>query len=173
MKIYNKTKNVKKTGVLFVFNCIIILRVYRNERKIIMKKSGILLLASAALLLSSCGAKYTLKGDEGTVLTLGGSSFSIVDEGDKMISTVKGKAEKGDKEGQYKLTVTSETYQLEKGETLTKLEEGLLGIAWSSADIEKLNEGKKVTKELKEENYYTVTVAVDKEAKTYSVVLFK
>ena len=109
-----------------------------------MKKSGIILLASAALLLTSCGAKYTLKGSDDTVLTLGGSTFSIVDQ-DDVITTVKGKAEKTDKENQYKLTVTSESYQLEKGETLSKVEEGLLSLTWSSEEIEDLKDGKKVT----------------------------
>lgn len=110
-----------------------------------MKKSGIILLASAALLLTSCGAKYTLKGSDDTVLTLGGSTFSIVDQ-DDVITTVKGKAEKTDKENQYKLTVTSESYQLEKGETLSKVEEGLLSLTWSSEEIEDLKDGKKVTR---------------------------
>lgn len=137
-----------------------------------MKKTGIILLASAALLLSSCGAKYTLKGSDDTVLTLGGSSFSIVDEGD-IITTVKGKAEKTDKENQYKLTVTTETYQLEKGETLSKAEEVLLSLTWSSEEIVDLKDGKKVTKKLNEDKYYTYTVNVDKEAKTYTVALFK
>lgn len=137
-----------------------------------MKKSGIILLASAALLLSSCGAKYTLKGSDDTVLTLGGSSFSIVDEGD-IITTVKGKAEKTDKENQYKLTVTTETYQLEKGETLSKAEEVLLSLTWSSEEIVDLKDGKKVTKKLNEDKYYTYTVNIDKEAKTYTVALFK
>ena len=137
-----------------------------------MKKSGIILLASAALLLSSCGAKYTLKGSDDTVLTLGGSSFSIVDEGD-IITTVKGKAEKTDKENQYKLTVTTETYQLEKGETLSKAEEVILSLTWSSEEIVDLKDGKKVTKKLNEDKYYTYTVNIDKEAKTYTVALFK
>lgn len=137
-----------------------------------MKKTGILLLASAALLLSSCGAKYTLKGSDDTILTLGGSSFSIVDEGD-IITTVKGKAEKTDKENQYKLTVTTETYQLEKGETLSKAEEVVLSLTWSSEEITDLKDGKKVTKKLNEDKYYTYTVNVDKEAKTYTVALFK
>lgn len=137
-----------------------------------MKKSGIILLASAALLLTSCGAKYTLKGSDDTVLTLGGSSFSIVDEGD-IITTVKGKAEKTDKENQYKLTVTTETYQLEKGETLSKAEEVLLSLTWSSEEIVDLKDGKKVTKKLNEDKYYTYTVNIDKEAKTYTVALFK
>ena len=137
-----------------------------------MKKTGIILLASAALLLSSCGAKYTLKGSDDTVLTLGGSSFSIVDEGD-IITTVKGKAEKTDKENQYKLTVTTETYQLEKGETLSKAEEVLLSLTWSSEEIVDLKDGKKVTKKLNEDKYYTYTVNIDKEAKTYTVALFK
>lgn len=136
-----------------------------------MKKSGIILLASAALLLSSCGAKYTLKGSDDTVLTLGGSSFSIVDEGD-IITTVKGKAEKTDKENQYKLTVTTETYQLEKGETLSKAEEVVLSLTWSSEEIVDLKDGKKVTKKLNEDKYYTYTVNIDKEAKTYTVALF-
>ena len=137
-----------------------------------MKKTGIILLASAALLLSSCGAKYTLKGSDDTVLTLGGSSFSIVDEGD-IITTVKGKAEKTDKENQYKLTVTTETYQLEKGETLSKAEEVILSLTWSSEEIVDLKDGKKVTKKLNEDKYYTYTVNIDKEAKTYTVALFK
>ena len=137
-----------------------------------MKKSGIILLASAALLLTSCGAKYTLKGSDDTVLTLGGSSFSIVDEGD-IITTVKGKAEKTEKENQYKLTVTTETYQLEKGETLSKAEEVLLSLTWSSEEIVDLKDGKKVTKKLNEDKYYTYTVNIDKEAKTYTVALFK
>ena len=137
-----------------------------------MKKTGILLLASAALLLSSCGTKYTLKGDDDTILTLGGSSFTIVNEDDKIISTIKGKAEKDEKEGRYILTVTSESYQLEKGESLTGLEESILGLTWSSADIEKLADGKKVSKSLDEEDYYTIKISVDKDAKTYSVVLF-
>ena len=136
-----------------------------------MKKSGIILLASAALLLTSCGAKYTLKGSDDTVLTLGGSSFSIVDEGD-IITTVKGKAEKTDKENQYKLTVTTETYQLEKGETLSKAEEVILSLTWSSEEIVDLKDGKKVTKKLNEDKYYTYTVNIDKEAKTYTVALF-
>ena len=137
-----------------------------------MKKSGIILLASAALLLTSCGAKYTLKGSDDTVLTLGGSSFSIVDEGD-IITTVKGKAEKTEKENQYKLTVTTETYQLEKGETLSKAEEVILSLTWSSEEIVDLKDGKKVTKKLNEDKYYTYTVNIDKEAKTYTVALFK
>ena len=137
-----------------------------------MKKTGVLLLASAALLLSSCGTKYTLKGDDDTILTLGGSSFTIVNEEDKIISTIKGKAEKDEKEGRYILTVTSESYQLEKGEILTGLEESILGLTWSSADIEKLANGKKVSKSLDEEDYYTIKISVDKDAKTYSVVLF-
>lgn len=137
-----------------------------------MKKSGIILLASAALLLTSCGAKYTLKGSDDRVLTLGGSSFSIVDEGD-IITTYKGKAEKTDKENQYKLTVTTETYQLEKGETLSKAEEVILSLTWSSEEIVDLKDGKKVTKKLNEDKYYTYTVNIDKEAKTYTVALFK
>ena len=136
-----------------------------------MKKSGIILLASAALLLTSCGAKYTLKGSDDTVLTLGGSSFSIVDEGD-IITTVKGKAEKTEKENQYKLTVTTETYQLEKGETLSKAEEVILSLTWSSEEIVDLKDGKKVTKKLNEDKYYTYTVNIDKEAKTYTLALF-
>lgn len=137
-----------------------------------MKKSGIILLASAALLLTSCGAKYTLKGSDDTVLTLGGSTFSIVDQ-DDVITTVKGKAEKTDKENQYKLTVTSESYQLEKGETLSKVEEGLLSLTWSSEEIEDLKDGKKVTRKLNEDKYYSYTVNIDKEAKTYTISLFK
>lgn len=137
-----------------------------------MKKSGIILLASAALLLTSCGAKYTLKGSDDTVLTLGGSTFSIVDQ-DDVITTVKGKAEKTDKENQYKLTVTSESYQLEKGETLSKVEEGLLSLTWSSEEIEDLKDGKKVTRKLNEDKYYSYTVNIDKEAKTYTIALFK
>ena len=137
-----------------------------------MKKSGIILLASAALLLTSCGAKYTLKGSDDTVLTLGGSTFSIVDQ-DDVITTVKGKAEKTDKENQYKLTVTSESYQLEKGETLSKVEEGLLSLTWSSEEIEELKDGKKVTRKLNEDKYYSYTVNIDKEAKTYTIALFK
>ena len=62
-----------------------------------MKKSKILLLASVALLLTSCGTKYTLKGDDDNVLTLGGSSFTIVSEGDDMITTTKGKVEELEK----------------------------------------------------------------------------
>ena len=137
-----------------------------------MKKTGIILFASEALLLCSCGAKYTLKGSDDTVLTLGGSSFSIVNEGD-IITTVKGKAEKTDKENQYKLTVTTETYQLEKGETLSKAEEVILSLTWSSEEIVDLKDGKKVTKKLNEDKYYTYTVNIDKEAKTYTVALFK
>lgn len=137
-----------------------------------MKKTGIILLASAALLLTSCGAKYTLKGSDDTVLTLGGSTFSIVDQ-DDVITTVKGKAEKTDKENQYKLTVTSESYQLEKGETLSKVEEGLLSLTWSSEEIEDLKDGKKVTRKLNEDKYYSYTVNIDKEAKTYTIALFK
>ena len=137
-----------------------------------MKKSGIILLASAALLLTSCGAKYTLKGSDDTVLTLGGSTFSIVDQ-DDVITTVKGKAEKTDKENQYKLTVTSESYQLEKGETLSKVEEVLLSLTWSSEEIEDLKDGKKVTRKLNEDKYYSYTVNIDKEAKTYTIALFK
>lgn len=137
-----------------------------------MKKSGIILLASAALLLTSCGAKYTLKGSDDTVLTLGGSTFSIVDQ-DDVITTVKGKAEKTDKENQYKLTVTSESYQLEKGGTLSKVEEGLLSLTWSSEEIEDLKDGKKVTRKLNEDKYYSYTVNIDKEAKTYTIALFK
>ena len=137
-----------------------------------MKKSGIILLASAALLLTSCGAKYTLKGSDDTVLTLGGSTFSIVDQ-DDVITTVKGKAEKTDKENQYKLTVTSESYQLEKGETLSNVEEGLLSLTWSSEEIEYLKDGKKVTRKLNEDKYYSYTVNIDKEAKTYTIALFK
>ena len=137
-----------------------------------MKKSGILLLASVALLLTSCGAKYTLKGSDDTVLTLGGSSFTIVSDEGKLIKTVNGKAEEGEKDGQYLLTVTQESYQLEKGETLTAFEETILGFGWSSADLEKLAEGKKVSKKLDEEDYYTVKIAVDTEEKVYSIVLF-
>ena len=137
-----------------------------------MKKSGILLLASVALLLTSCGAKYTLKGSDDTVLTLGGSSFTIVSDEGKLIKTVNGKAEEGGKEGQYLLTVTQESCQLEKGETLTAFEETLLGLNWSSADLEKLAEGKKVSKKLDEEDYYSVKIAVDTEEKVYSIVLF-
>ena len=137
-----------------------------------MKKSGILLLASVALLLTSCGAKYTLKGSDDTVLTLGGSSFTIVSDEGKLIKTVNGKAEEGEKEGQYVLTVTQESYQLEKGETLTAFEETILGLGWSSADLEKLGEGKKVSRKLDEEDYYTLKIAVDSEEKVYSVVLF-
>lgn len=137
-----------------------------------MKKSKILLLASVALLLTSCGTKYTLKGDDDNVLTLGGSSFTIVSEGDDIITTTKGKVEELDDEGKYELTVTSESYKLEKGETLSKLEEGVLGLTWSSEDIEKLKDGKTVTHKLEEEDYYTVKISVDTEAKTYQVVLF-
>ena len=137
-----------------------------------MKKSKILLLASVALLLTSCGTKYTLKGDDDNVLTLGGSSFTIVSEGDDMITTTKGKVEELDDEGKYELTVTSESYKLEKGETLSKLEEGVLGLTWSSEDIEKLKDGKTVTHKLEEDDYYTVKISVDTEAKTYQVVLF-
>lgn len=136
-----------------------------------MKKTGILLLASAALLLSSCGTKYTLKGSEDTVLTLGGSSFTIVSDEGKTIKTSKGTVEELE-DGKYQLTVTSESYQLEKGETLTAFEEGLLGLGWSSDDIEKLNDGKKVTKKLDEEDYKTVKISVNTEEKTYTVVLF-
>lgn len=136
-----------------------------------MKKSKILLLASVALLLTSCGTKYTLKGDDDNVLTLGGSSFTIVSEGDDIITTTKGKVEELE-EGKYELTVTSESYKLEKGETLSKLEEGVLGLTWSSEDIEKLKDGKTVTHKLEEEDYYTVKISVDTEAKTYQVVLF-
>ena len=137
-----------------------------------MKKSGILLLASVALLLTSCGAKYTLKGSDDTVLTLGGSSFTIVSDEGKLIKTVKGKAEKGEKEGQYLLTVTQESYQLEKGETLTAFEETILGLGWSSADLEKLAEGKKVSRKLDEEDYDTVKIVVDTEEKVYTIALF-
>lgn len=137
-----------------------------------MKKSKILLLASVALLLTSCGTKYTLKGDDDNVLTLGGSSFTIVSEGDDMITTTKGKVEELDDEGKYELTVTSESYKLEKGETLSKVEEALLGLTWSTEDIEKLKDGKTVTHKLEEEDYYTVKISVDTEAKTYQVVLF-
>ena len=136
-----------------------------------MKKSKILLLASVALLLTSCGTKYTLKGDDDNVLTLGGSSFTIVNEGDDIITTTKGKVEELE-EGKYELTVTSESYKLEKGETLSKLEEGVLGLTWSSEDIEKLKDGKTVTHKLEEDDYYTVKISVDTEAKTYQVVLF-
>lgn len=136
-----------------------------------MKKSKILLLASVALLLTSCGTKYTLKGDDDNVLTLGGSSFTIVSEGDDIITTTKGKVEELE-EGKYELTVTSESYKLEKGETLSKLEEGVLGLTWSSEDIEKLKDGKTVTHKLEEDDYYTVKISVDTEAKTYQVVLF-
>ena len=38
-------------------------------------------------------------------------------------------------------------------------------------DIEKIVDGKKVTKSLDEENYYTITVSINNEEKTYSVVL--
>ena len=137
-----------------------------------MKKSKILLLASVALLLTSCGTKYTLKGDDDNVLTLGGSSFTIVSEGDDMITTTKGKVEELDDEGKYELTVTSESYKLEKGETLSKVEEALLGLTWSTEDIEKLKDGKTVTHKLEEDDYYTVKISVDTEAKTYQVVLF-
>ena len=136
-----------------------------------MKKSGILLLASAALLLASCGTTYTLNGSDDSKLTLSGSSFSLYDGSNKLTSTLKGKAASTEK-GKYVLTVTSETYQLKKGETLTAFEEGLLGVSWSSADIEKIVNGKKVTKSLDEEDYYTITVSVNDEEKTYSVVLF-
>ena len=136
-----------------------------------MKKSKILVLASVALLLTSCGTKYTLKGDDDNVLTLGGSSFTIVNEGDDIITTTKGKVEELE-EGKYELTVTSESYKLEKGETLSKLEEGVLGLTWSSEDIEKLKDGKTVTHKLEEDDYYTVKISVDTEAKTYQVVLF-
>lgn len=136
-----------------------------------MKKSKILLLASVALLLTSCGTKYTLKGDDDNVLTLGGSSFTIVNEGDDIITTTKGKVEELE-EGKYELTVTSKSYKLEKGETLSKLEEGVLGLTWSSEDIEKLKDGKTVTHKLEEDDYYTVKISVDTEAKTYQVVLF-
>lgn len=136
-----------------------------------MKKSKILLLASVALLLTSCGTKYTLKGDDDNVLTLGGSSFTIVNEGDDIITTTKGKVEELE-EGKYELTVTSESYKLEKGETLSKVEEALLGLTWSTEDIEKLKDGKTVTHKLEEEDYYTVKISVDTEAKTYQVVLF-
>ena len=137
-----------------------------------MKKSGILLLASVALLLTSCGAKYTLKGSDDTVLTLGGSSFTIVSDEGKLIKTVNGKAEEGEKEGQYLLTVTQESYQLEKGETLTAFEETILGLGWSSADLEKLAEGKKVSRKLDEEDYDTVKIVVDTEEKVYTIALF-
>lgn len=137
-----------------------------------MKKSKILLLASVALLLTSCGTKYTLKGDDDTVLTLGGSSFTIVDEGDKINTTIKGDVEKLEKENQYELTVTSESYKLDDGETISKLEEGVLGLTWSTEEIADLKDGKKVTKKLAEEDYYTVKIQVDDEAKTYSIVLF-
>ena len=137
-----------------------------------MKKSGILLLASVALLLTSCGAKYTLNGSDDTVLTLGGSSFTIVSDEGKLIKTVKGKAEKGEKEGQYLLTVTQESYQLEKGETLTAFEETILGLGWSSADLEKLADGKKVSRKLDEEDYDTVKIVVDTEEKVYTIALF-
>ena len=136
-----------------------------------MKKSKILLLASVALLLTSCGTKYTLKGDDDNVLTLGGSSFTIVNEGDDIITTTKGKVEELE-EGKYELTVTSESYKLEKGEPLSKVEEALLGLTWSTEDIEKLKDGKTVTHKLEEEDYYTVKISVDTEAKTYQVVLF-
>ena len=96
----------------------------------------------------------------------------IVDQ-DDVITTVKGKAEKTDKENQYKLTVTSESYQLEKGETLSKVEEGLLSLTWSSEEIEDLKDGKKVTRKLNEDKYYSYTVNIDKEAKTYTIALFK
>jgi hypothetical protein len=136
-----------------------------------MKKSGILLLASAALLLASCGTKYTLKGSDDATLTLGGSSFTLVEDEGKIVKTVKGKAV-NNQPGQYKLIITEEAYQLEKGETLTAVEEGLLGFGWSSDDIELLKDGKKVSKKLSEDKYYTVKIAVDEEAKTYSLVLF-
>ena len=137
-----------------------------------MKKSGILLLASVALLLTSCGAKYTLKGSDDTVLTLGGSSFTIVGENNDIIQTQKGNVEKLEKEGQYKLTVTNVAYQLEKGESLSAAEEAILGLTWSKDDIAKLQDGKKVTHKLDEDEYYTVKIAVDAETKTYSIVLF-
>lgn len=137
-----------------------------------MKKSKILLLASVALLLTSCGTKYTLKGSDDTVLTLGGSSFTIVGENNDIIQTQKGNVEKLEKEGQYKLTVTNVAYQLEKGESLSAAEEAILGLTWSKDDIAKLQDGKKVTHKLDEDEYYTVKIAVDAETKTYSIVLF-
>ena len=137
-----------------------------------MIKSKILLLASVALLLTSCGTKYTLKGSDDTVLTLGGSSFTIVGENNDIIQTQKGNVEKLEKEGQYKLTVTNVAYQLEKGESLSAAEEAILGLTWSKDDIAKLQDGKKVTHKLDEDEYYTVKIAVDAETKTYSIVLF-
>ena len=136
-----------------------------------MKKTGVLLLASAALLLSSCGTKYTLKSSDDTVLTLSSSSFTIVSDEGKLVKTTKGSVEKLE-DNKYKLTITNESYQLEKGETLTAFEEGILGFGWSSDDIEKLNDGKKVTYKLDEDDYYTIKISVDTEAKTYSIVLF-
>lgn len=137
-----------------------------------MKKSKLLLLASVALLLTSCGTKYTLKGDDDNVLTLGGSSFTMVNEDDDLITTTKGKVEKLDEEGKYELTVTSQSYKLEKGETLSKVEEALLGLTWSTEDIDSLKDGKTVTHKLDEDDYYTIKISVDEETKSYQVVLF-
>ena len=140
-------------------------------------KKKILLLASVTLLLASCGTKYTLKGDEKTTLTLGGSSFSLVGEyeGLDLVFTQSGKAEKGE-EGQHVLTVTSTSIQLEEGAELTAAQEftykAALSLSYSSDDIESIFDGKKVTKKLQEEDYYTIKIKVDDEAKTYTVVYF-
>ena len=63
-----------------------------------MKKTGFLLLASAVLLLSSCGAKYELYGNDDAELILLGSSYSVEYELDDVVVIEKGTAEKGEKE---------------------------------------------------------------------------
>ena len=65
-----------------------------------------------------------------------------------------------------------ESVKLEKGETLSKVEEALLGLTWSTEDIDSLKDGKTVTHKLDEDDYYTIKISVDEETKSYQVVLF-
>ena len=54
----------------------------------------------------------------------------------------------------------------------SKVEEALLGLTWSTEDIDSLKDGKTVTHKLDEDDYYTIKISVDEETKSYQVVLF-
>lgn len=134
-----------------------------------MKKTGILLLASAALLLSSCGAKYELYGDDDAVLSMLGSSYTIQYDLDDVVVIEKGKAEKEEKEGTYTLTPTSYTCKVEDPKELDKLEELAVAVAlayygFDEDEIEEALDGKKVT--VKDE-YKGYGITIDKEEKEY------
>ena len=157
-----------------------------------MKKSGILLLASLSLVLTSCGTTYKNASNEKAKLSLTSSSFvlSEKDEGTEeatlltksyewsSVKVLKGEAvESEDREGVYTLTVTSITEQYVAEGEGAELAYDVYEIAlkatglWTSEEISKLLEGKKVSKKLDSDDQYDVKVTVDDEAKTWKYTL--